>query len=81
MLIIPAALRKRFGLREGSLVIAEEHEDGVLIRTAIELYTPERKAEFLLSNAVDSEDYAKLLEQVQTMGLDPRSIPHYIAKD
>ena len=58
--VIPAPLRRRLGLDEGSLVIAEAREDGVLIRPAVavpvEIYTPERRAEFLLSNAVDEKD-------------------------
>lgn len=35
--VIPAALRRRFGITEGSLVIAEAHEDGILIRPAVAL--------------------------------------------
>ncbi len=80
VLVIPAALRERFGLQEGSLVITEEREDGVLIRPAavfpIERYSPERKAEFLLSNAVDKDDYVQAVEKVKSMGLDPKAIPH-----
>ena len=79
-LVIPAALRRRFGLEEGTLVIAEEREDGILIRpavaVAVESYTPERRAEFLLSNAVDEEDYALAVREVRKMGLDPEEIPH-----
>ena len=78
--MVPARLRRRFGITEGSLVIAEEREDGVLIRPAIampiEVYTPERKAQFLLSNAVDADDYAKAAKEVRKMGLDPARIPH-----
>ena len=79
--VIPATLRRRFGIEEGSLVIAEEREDGILIRPAVvlsvEVYTPERKAEFLLSNAIDAEDYARAREEVRKLGLDPDFIPHY----
>ena len=79
--VIPATLRRRFGIEEGSLVIAEEREDGILIRPAVvlsvEVYTPERKAEFLLSNTIDAEDYARAREEVRKLGLDPDSIPHY----
>ncbi len=78
--VIPADLRRRYGLEEGTLVIAEGKEDGVLIRPAValpvETYTPERKAEFLLTNAVDAEDYARAIEAVREMGLDPKEIPH-----
>ena len=42
----------------------------------IESYTDERKAEFLLSNAVDSKDYARAVRQVRKLGLDPDRIPH-----
>ncbi len=41
-----------------------------------ETYTPERKAEFLLNNAVDEADYALAREKVRRMGLDPDDIPH-----
>jgi AbrB family looped-hinge helix DNA binding protein len=78
--VIPARLRRRFGIEEGSLVIAEERPDGILIRPAVALplerYTPERKAEFLLSNAVDATDYRAAVEAVRAMGLDPERIPN-----
>ena len=79
--VIPASLRRRFGITEGSLVIVEEQADSVLIRPAaafsLEMYTPERQAEFLLSNAVGPKDYARAKETVRKMGLDAREIPHY----
>jgi AbrB family looped-hinge helix DNA binding protein len=79
-IVVPAKLRKRFGIEEGSIVIAEEKEDGILIRPAmvvpVERYSPERKAEFLLSNAVDNADYRKARKEVRKLGLDPDSIPH-----
>ncbi|MGI9182197.1 MAG: AbrB/MazE/SpoVT family DNA-binding domain-containing protein [Longimicrobiaceae bacterium] len=78
--VIPAPLRRRFGIEEGSLVIAEERPEGILIRPAValplETYTPERRAEFLLSNAVDAEDYASAVREVRAMGLDPDRIVH-----
>lgn len=79
-LVIPAALRRRFGLDEGSEVIAEETPEGILIRPAVtlpvEIYSPERRAEFLLSNSVDEEDYERAREAVEAMGFDPDAIPH-----
>ncbi len=78
--VIPAALRRRYGIEEGSLIIAEDREEGILIRPAVALplesYTLKRKAEFLLSNAVDKEDYARAEEEVRRMGLDPNTILH-----
>ena len=79
--VIPASLRRRFGIKEGSLVIAEGRAEGVLIRPAaafpIKMYAPERQAEFLLSNAVDAKDYVRAKEEVHKMGLDPGKIPHH----
>ena len=78
--VIPARLRKRFGIAEGSLVIAEERAEGILIRPAVfmpfERYTPERRAEFLLSNAVVAAVYAAAVEEVRRLGLDPAMIDH-----
>jgi AbrB family looped-hinge helix DNA binding protein len=79
-IVVPASLRRRFGIEEGSIVIAEETDDGILIRPAmvvpVERYTPERKAEFLLSNAVDEADYRKARKYVRKLGLNPDSVPH-----
>jgi len=79
-IVVPAKLRSRFGIEEGTVVTAEEREDGILIRPAvivpIERYTPERKAEFLLSNATSHADYRKARKEVQKLGIDPDSIPH-----
>jgi AbrB family looped-hinge helix DNA binding protein len=78
--IVPAKLRKRYGIEEGSLVTAEAVEDGVLLRPAIilpiERYSPERKAEFLLSTATTDADYQRAKTLVEKMGLDPNAIPH-----
>ncbi|MFZ5596419.1 MAG: AbrB/MazE/SpoVT family DNA-binding domain-containing protein [Bacillota bacterium] len=78
--VIPALLRKEYGLGEGSLVIAESRPEGILLKPAVafsvEIYTPERKAEFLLNNAVTSEDYDQALKEVEKLGLDPAKIPH-----
>jgi len=79
-IIMPAELRRRYGIDEGALVTAEPREDGILIRPAIvlpvERYTPERKAEFILSTATNKKDYAKARKEVKRMGLDPASVPH-----
>jgi len=78
--VVPAKLRKRFGIEEGSIVIAEARQDGILIRPAmivpVEKYSLERKAEFLLSNAVNAADYRKARKEVRKLGLNPDSIPH-----
>ncbi len=83
--VIPAKLRRIFGIQEGSEVIAQETPEGILIRPAItvplEIYSPERRAEFLLSNAVDDADYQDALKEVREMGLDPAKIPHHCPTD
>jgi AbrB family looped-hinge helix DNA binding protein len=79
--VLPAKLRRRLGIEEGSFVVAEEREDGILIRPAtvlpVEVYTPERRAEFLLNNAVDLEDYRRARAEVKRMGLDSDLIKHH----
>jgi AbrB family looped-hinge helix DNA binding protein len=78
--VLPAKLRRRLGIEEGSFVVAEEREDGILIRPAavlpVEVYTLERRAEFLLNNAVDTVDYRSALVEVKRMGFDPNRIKH-----
>jgi AbrB family looped-hinge helix DNA binding protein len=79
-IVIPSKLRKRFGIKEGAIVTTEETEDGILIRPAIvvpvEKYSPERKAEFLLSNATSKSDYLQARREVKKLGLNPDAIRH-----
>lgn len=79
-IVVPARLRKRYGIEEGTMVTAEAREDGILIRPAvivpIERYSPERKAEFFLNGAIDEADYQRARKTVRKMGLDPDAIPH-----
>lgn len=79
--VLPAAMRKRLGIEDGSLLMLECTDDGrLIIRRAVavpvEKYTAERKAGFLLNSAMDAEDYAKAVAAVRAMGLDPDRIPH-----
>jgi len=79
--VLPARLRRRLGIEEGSFVVAEERVDGILIRPAtvlpVEIYSPERRAEFLLNNAVGAEDYRRARAEVKRMGLDADRIKHH----
>ena len=79
-IVVPAKLRKRFGIEEGSIVTAEERDDGILIRPAVvipvERYTPARQAEFLLSTATSEADYRKARKAVRRLGLDPDAVVH-----
>lgn len=78
--VVPAKLRRRYGLEEGSFVTAEPRDDGILLRPAIivpiEKYSPQRKAEFLLNNAITAADYRRARREVKKLALDPDSIPH-----
>lgn len=78
--VLPARLRRQFGMEEGAMIIAEALEDGILLRPAVvlpvELYGDARKAEFLLNNAVGPEEYAWARDEVRRMGLDPDTVPH-----
>ena len=80
-IVLPAKLRRRLGIEEGSFVVAEEREDGILIRPAtvlpVEIYTAARRAEFILNNAVGAEDYRRARAEVKRMGLDPDRIKHH----
>lgn len=79
-IVIPAALRKNYGLKEGSQVVMEARPEGVLLRPVVtlpvEIYTKELKAEFLLNNTATAKDYAEATKEVTAMGLDPKAIPH-----
>ncbi len=76
----PAATRRRYGIEEGTILIVAERDEGILLQPValvpIETYSRERKAEFLLSNAVDGADYSRAVTEVRDLGLDPDSIPH-----
>ena len=78
--VIPAKLRREYGIKEGSFVITEAREDGVLVRPAIalpvETYSDQRRAEFLLTNAVDEQDYAWAREEVRKLGFEPDHVAH-----
>lgn len=79
-LSIPEEFRRRHGLDPESTVIVESRDDGIFLRPASSLsrhtYSEERRAEFLLTNAVDEDDYREAVEIVRSMGLDPEQIPH-----
>ena len=42
----------------------------------VEIYTPERIAEFLLNNAGTQEEWYEAAEEIRSMGLDPGQIEH-----
>ena len=42
----------------------------------VEVYSPRRRAEFLLNNAVDAADYKRALRATRNLGINPGDIPH-----
>lgn len=64
--VIPAKLRQRFGLTEGSLVIAEETSEGILLRPAIavptKIYSRDQLESFLLEG-LDSGEATEMTQQ------------------
>lgn len=84
-IVIPSSFRKHFGVHEGDILITEEKENGILLTpvTVIptEHYSLKRKAEFILSNAINHKDYEKACEEVRKLGLDPATIKHYKPHD
>lgn len=78
--VIPAQARRRYGLDEGMMLVMEESPQGLLLKPArayeVEVYTPERTAEFMLNNAVSAAEFDAALDEVRAMGIDPESLPH-----
>jgi AbrB family looped-hinge helix DNA binding protein len=78
--LLPTGLRRQFDIGEGSVLIAEATANGILLRPAlvlpVESYSPERRAEFLLNNALDDDDYEWARREVRELGIDPDHVPH-----
>ena len=78
--VIPARIRRQFGIDEGTTVLVAAGPEGVMIRPAVtvpvEVYSLERKAAFILESWLKPEDYPKLRDQVRRMGVDPDKISH-----
>ena len=79
-LVIPAETRRHYGLEEGEMLAMEERTEGLLFKPVrayeTEVYTPQRRAEFMLNNAVTIAEFDEALDDVRAMGLDPDAIPH-----
>ena len=79
---IPADMLRLIGVPPNAPVAVEVSGSVIVVRpptTAVpevEVYSPERRAELLLNNAVDADDYAQVVADVRAMGLDPDLIPH-----
>jgi AbrB family looped-hinge helix DNA binding protein len=78
--VIPAEVRRRYGLEEGEMLVMEESSQGLLFKPVrsfeVEIYTQERMAEFALNNAITAEEYDAVFAEARAAGLDLDSIPH-----
>jgi AbrB family looped-hinge helix DNA binding protein len=79
-LTLPKEIREQAGIPNGGPVRIQMTSEGVLLTPVVaypvEIYTPERIAEFRLNNALDAEDYRAAVQEVREMGLNPDTIPH-----
>jgi AbrB family looped-hinge helix DNA binding protein len=78
--VIPAGARRRLGMDEGEMLVMEESAQGLLLKPVrayeLEVYTLERRAEFMVNNAVDAAEYDEAIADARAMGVDPDSFPH-----
>jgi len=77
-IVLPAKLRKQFGLEDGSLLVTEAKDGEIRIRPAFlyepEVWTPEETAYFILINSMTKEEWDENLPHVLELGVDPTRI-------
>lgn len=76
--VIPAKLRKQFGLEDGSLLVTEAANGEIRLRPAIvyepEVWSPERTAYFMLINSMTKEEWDRMIPDVIALGVDPTKV-------
>jgi AbrB family looped-hinge helix DNA binding protein len=74
-LVLPAKLRKQFGLADGSLLVTEVKDGEIRLRPAFlyepEVWSPEETAYFILINSMTKEEWDRNLPYVLELGVDP----------
>ena len=77
-LVLPAKLRKQFGLTDGSLLVTEAKDGEIRLRPAFvyepEVWSPEETAYFILINSMTKEEFDRNLPSVLELGVDPAKI-------
>lgn len=77
-IVLPAKLRKQFGLQDGSLLVTEAKDGEIRLRPAFvyepPVWSPEEKAYFILINSMTKEEWDRNLPDVLAMGVDPTKI-------
>ena len=76
--VIPAKLRKQFGLDDGSLLVTEAKDGEIRLRPASvyepEVWSPETRAYYILINSSTKEEWDRNLPDVLALGVDPAKI-------
>jgi AbrB family looped-hinge helix DNA binding protein len=77
-LVLPAKLRKQFGLSDGSLLVTEAKDGEIRLRPAFvyepEVWSPEETAYFILINSMTKEEWDRNLPYVLELGVDPTQV-------
>ena len=77
-LVLPAKLRKQFGLEDGCLLVTEAKDGEIRIRPAYvyepEVWSDEERSFFLLVNSMTKEEWDRNLPEVLELGIDPAKI-------
>ena len=77
-IVLPAKLRKQFGLQDGSLLVTEAKDGEIRIRPAFlyepPVWSPEETAYYILINSVTKEEWDRNIPDVLALGVDPAGI-------
>jgi AbrB family looped-hinge helix DNA binding protein len=77
-LVIPARLRKQFGIEDGSHLVLEAKDGGISMRPAMvyepEVWSDEERCYFILINSMTKEEWDANLPDVLARGIDPTKI-------
>jgi AbrB family looped-hinge helix DNA binding protein len=77
-IVLPAKLRKQFGLEYGSLLVTEAKDGEIRLRPAFvyepEVWPPEEMAYYILINSVTKEEWDENLPRVLELGIHPAEI-------
>jgi AbrB family looped-hinge helix DNA binding protein len=77
-IVLPAKLRKQFGLEDGSLLVTEAKDGEIRIRPAFlyepPVWSPEETAYFILINSMTQEEWDENLPHVLELGIDPKTV-------
>ncbi len=77
-LVLPAKLRKQFGLEDGSLLVTEVKDGEIRLRPAFvyeqDPWSPEETAYFILINSMTKEEWDQNVPHVMELGIDPNTV-------